>query len=264
MIIVAFFLARTAPLLIMKAWEGVKKDKLNIFKYLKRLLMTVYYLLSDFYVLYYVIYGLAAIAGLWLNVFFFFFHLFDVLVRYPVLLNVVLSVWKPKKMILYTYLLFIILMYGFSLFAYYQLKDSYPPGFCDSTWNCLITSMDMSFKYDGSLGGYFQSHWDSDEVPGHEHQISYLLIRFFFDNFYHILLMVIMINIVSGIIIDTFGSLREELQRYKHDLDNFCFICGFDIEAIEKNSKNNLGFKNHIKKDHYLWNYLFYIAYLKE
>jgi hypothetical protein len=138
-------------------------------------------------------------------------------------------------------------MYGFSLFAYYQLKDSYPPGFCDSTWNCLITSMDMSFKYDGSMGGYFQSHWDSDEVPGHEHQISYLLIRFFFDNFYHILLMVIMINIVSGIIIDTFGSLREELQRYKHDLDNFCFICGFDIEAIEKNSKNNLGFKNHIK-----------------
>lgn len=51
----------------------------------------------------------------------------------------------------------------------------------------------------------------------------------------------------SGIIIDTFGQLREELQSYENDLNNFCFICAFNSEVIEKNSENNRGFKTHIK-----------------
>jgi inositol 1,4,5-triphosphate receptor type 1/inositol 1,4,5-triphosphate receptor type 3 len=47
-----------------------------------------------------------------------------------------------------------------------------------------------------------------------------------------------MINIISGIIIDTFGTLRDSLGKYTYDLENYCFICGFDKETIEKSSKN--------------------------
>lgn len=74
--------------------------------------------------------------------------------------------------------------------------------------------------------------------------------------------MIIMINIVAGIIIDTFGTLREELNKYTFDLGNFCFICGFDKEKIEKSSRRLRGFEFHISDDHYMWNYLFYIAYI--
>lgn len=35
-----------------------------------------------------------------------------------------------------------------------------------------------------------------------------------------------MLNIVAGIIIDTFGSLREEEASKKEDILNYCFICG--------------------------------------
>lgn len=59
--------------------------------------------------------------------------------------------------------------------------------------------------------------------------------------------MIIMINIVSGIIIDTFGTLREELNKFNFDLENYCFICGFDKETIEKASRNQKGFLFHIK-----------------
>lgn len=55
--------------------------------------MTVVYLVTDFYVLYYLSYGFTAFLGTLYNPFFFAFHLFDVLVRYPVLLNVVKAVW---------------------------------------------------------------------------------------------------------------------------------------------------------------------------
>lgn len=38
---------------------------------------------------------------------------------------------------------------------------------------------------------------------------NYGIYRWFFDNGSNILLSIIMLNIVGGIIIDTFGSLRE-------------------------------------------------------
>ena len=93
MLIVLFFLAQTAPLIIKKAWVGWEKDKLNIVKYIRRLLLTIFYLLTDFYVLYYLVYGFTAFLGTFYHPFFFAFHLFDVLVRYPLLLNVVKAVW---------------------------------------------------------------------------------------------------------------------------------------------------------------------------
>ena len=52
--------------------------------------------------------------------------------------------------------------------------------------------------------------------------------RFAFDNLYNLLVMVIMLNIVSGIIIDNFGTLREEEKEFRHDIQNICFICGND------------------------------------
>ena len=95
-LIVAFFLSRNAPLLLEKAWSGVGKDKLNLASYLIRLLKTVYYFLSDFFALYYIMYGAAAVLGRFFHPFFFSFHLFEVMIRFPVLLNVVKSVWIPK------------------------------------------------------------------------------------------------------------------------------------------------------------------------
>jgi inositol 1,4,5-triphosphate receptor type 1/inositol 1,4,5-triphosphate receptor type 3 len=35
-----------------------------------------------------------------------------------------------------------------------------------------------------------------------------------------------MLNIVAGIIIDTFGSLREEESNKLSDMVEVCFICG--------------------------------------
>lgn len=96
-IIVAFFLSRNAPLLIEKAWVGASKDRFNLVKYLIRLLKTIWYLLTDFYVLYYLLYGAAAVFGTLYHPFLFAFHLFEVLIRFPVLLNVVKSVWIPRK-----------------------------------------------------------------------------------------------------------------------------------------------------------------------
>lgn len=50
--------------------------------------------------------------------------------------------------------------------------------------------------------------------------------RFFYDNTSNIILCWIMLNIIGGIIIDTFGSLREEEYGKLRDKEDNCFICG--------------------------------------
>lgn len=84
-------------------------------------------------------------------------------------------------------------------------------------------------------------------------------LRFFFDTALSIILTNIMLNIVTGIIIDEFGSLKDALNDRMEDISNVCFVCGIDREKFER---NNIDFDRHWKVEHYQWNYIFYIAYL--
>lgn len=38
----------------------------------------------------------------------------------------------------------------------------------------------------------------------------------------------ILLNIFSGIIIDTFGELRDDMNYRMYDLNNNCHICGLN------------------------------------
>lgn len=69
--------------------------------------------------------------------------------------------------------------------------------------------------------------------------------RFFYDNLFFLSLMIIMINIVSGIIIDTFGSIREEDKIFNEDINTICFICGYDKETIDRAFEKKDGFIIH-------------------
>ena len=99
-------------------------------------------MLTDFNVLYYLVYGFTGVLGLTIKPYFFAFHLFEVLMRYPELRNVLKSVWLGKKLLLFTFLLTIILVYAFSLFAYYILNEYYSEGDCYDTWACFLTTFD--------------------------------------------------------------------------------------------------------------------------
>lgn len=92
----------------------------------------------------------------------------------------------------------------------------------------------MVFKYDSGLGAFLTYTY---ATPG-QFSTGMIVLRWVFDNLFNLTLLIILINIVAGIIIDTFGSLREELGIYEYDLANHCFICGFDKETIEKESSN--------------------------
>ena len=65
--------------------------------------------------------------------------------------------------------------------------------------------------------------------------------RFAFDNTFNFILVILLVQMISGmwhftstlmemigIIIDTFAVLREEDAAREDDMNNYCFICGFD------------------------------------
>lgn len=94
---------------------------------------------------------------------------------------------------------------------------------------------------------------------------KYAVGRFIFDNTANIFLVIIMVNIVAGIIIDTFGSLREEESEKIRDIEDKCYICGNLKTTFDRLSDSSAGggFDQHIKINHYMWNYVFFMAYLK-
>ena len=71
--------------------------------------------------------------------------------------------------------------------------------------------------------------------------------RLIYDVTYFAFVTVIILNIIFGIIIDTFAGLRDEKNAMFDDMKNRCFICGLDRYLFEKNSD---GFDNHIERDH--------------
>ena len=74
-------------------------------------------------------------------------------------------------------------------------------------------------------------------------------------------MIIILLNAVFGIIIDSFSELRAHRKEVKKKNETECFICG--IERFKLDTKGG-GFVRHIKEHHNMWNYLRMITMLRE
>jgi hypothetical protein len=94
--------------------------------------------------------------------------------------------------------------------------------------------------------------WVDDQVPPE---------GIIFNFTYFIFINLILTAIITGIILDTFATLRSKDSDIKKDTLDRCFICNIDRDDFDK---LNLDFNEHIKKEHYMWSYLFFRVYLSE
>ena len=56
--------------------------------------------------------------------------------------------------------------------------------------------------------------------------------RFTFDMVYFIFMEILFANLVSGIMIDGFGSLKEADAEKDQDKQNFCYICALEKQEV--------------------------------
>ena len=81
-----------------------------------------------------------------------------------------------------------------------------------------------------------------------------------YDNVYNFMILILVIQLVAGIIIDTFSLMRESNETRDQEMKSECFICGQTREALEKKE----GYFVHTKTNHNIYDYVFFIGYLNQ
>uniref|UniRef100_A0A8C7CAV6 Inositol 1,4,5-trisphosphate receptor n=1 Tax=Oncorhynchus kisutch TaxID=8019 RepID=A0A8C7CAV6_ONCKI len=251
-------------------------------------------MILDVEFLYHLMYLIICSLGVFVHVFFYSLLLFDLVYREETLLNVIKSVTRNGRSIVLTAVLALILVYLFSIVGYIFFKDDFilevdripnttlapsgrairccvcinplpchsPSDFvedredgkertCDSLLMCIVTVLSHGLRSGGGVGDVLRK--PSKEEPLFAARVIYDLLFFF-------MVIIIVLNLIFGVIIDTFADLRSEKQKKEEVLKTTCFICGLERDKFDNKT---VTFEEHIKEEHNMWHYLFFIVLVK-
>ncbi|KAK6750287.1 hypothetical protein RB195_002332 [Necator americanus] len=122
---------------------------------------------------------------------------------------------------------------------------------CETLRMCIITTLNWGLRNGGGIGDVLRS-------VGPEENLFYY--RIIYDLSFFVVLIVIVLNLIFGVIIDTFGDLRTEKNDKEDVLKNSCFICGLERGKFDNRS---VTFEDHQAEEHNLWHYLYFIVWLQ-
>lgn len=170
--------------------------------------------------------------------------------------NVLRAVTQNGKSIMLTAALgaVVVWMYavvGFAVADTVFMQDDYPDDeipMCTDLFQCWISIFNAGLRK-GDIGEIMD-----DQIAVR----SPFLIFFQFS--YYVIVITVLLNVIFGIIIDTFGELRTTNNAKKSLLKNFCFVCGVDRSTLDTRGG---GFDRHCKYDHNIWKYVFMMVMLQ-
>uniref|UniRef100_A0A803YSI0 Inositol 1,4,5-trisphosphate receptor n=1 Tax=Meleagris gallopavo TaxID=9103 RepID=A0A803YSI0_MELGA len=241
-------------------------------------------MIMDVEFLYHVGYILTSVLGLFVHELFYSILLFDLIYREETLFNVIKSVTRNGRSILLTALLALILVYLFSIVGFLFLKDDFilevdrlpdskaqgEPNHgrtnhgpwclgkslpweraCDTLLMCIVTVLNHGLRNGGGVGDILRKP-SKDE--------SLFPARVVYDLLFFFIVIIIVLNLIFGVIIDTFADLRSEKQKKEEILKTTCFICGLERDKFDNKT---VSFEEHIKYEHNMWNYLYFIVLVR-
>jgi len=204
--------------------------------------------------LYHMSFMAASVLGFIFYGYFFCFHLLHICVDNDILGRVIKSVTQNSDSLLWVLALMIIIIYIYSLIAFAFLRESFTPEdgeWCDNEWQCFATSIRLGVMSGAGLGEVLEADQYDGLTP---------TLRGFYDVSFFIVITVIAMNVVFGIIVDTFSELREEKYAIRDAMENECFICSRKRSEFEQKSK---GFRHHTKHEHNMWAYIHFLMYVR-
>jgi inositol 1,4,5-triphosphate receptor type 1 len=122
---------------------------------------------------------------------------------------------------------------------------------CDSLIMCIITTLNQGLRNGGGIGDVLRPPSSAEPL---------FIFRVIYDLLFYFILIVITLNLIFGVIIDTFADLRSEKQQKDEIIRNTCFICGLERGAFDNRP---VSFDEHVKSEHNLWHYLYFIVLIK-
>ena len=209
--------------------------------------------------LYEVIFGLCAL--IFESKVFIVFTLLPVVYLNETLNSLLFIVRKNSKEILLLGFMSCIVMYTLANFAYFFYKkdyeqelDYFDDNVCDSLIFCFLTAVDYGLRARGGIG-------DSGSRISFLRSKTHYIGRIFIDDIFFLLIIVVMIDMLFGILVQTFLTMRDKDQKQKMDEQTSCFICNVNVDTLTRFHCHNL--KTHKTYVHDMWNYVEYIISLK-
>ena len=148
-------------------------------------------------------------------------------------------------------------IYAFTVFAFYYYPTDYPDNNCYSLLTWFTITADNFPKHGSGIGEYLKSSYN----PHDDNTIGIKYWRIIYDNLAYIIIVVFMNGIFTGIVVDTFGEIRDHEKELRDDEQSSCFIWGKSRKELEKED-NYKGFESHVKGKHNKWNYIYFVHYL--
>ena len=208
-----------------------------------------------------------------LSIFWIFFipcQLLFEITKSKIIQNVLYTFYLNGKSFIASFALALVVLLIYAIFGYYFLLETFAIDddildnysvysaksksiLCETTWECFINVVNFGLRNGGGIGDNINKYYDITK--------KYYYKRWVFDLFFFFLINVILLNLVFGILINTFSSIRDKLFEDKKDQESKCFVCNLEKVTIDKKGS---GFQFHILKEHNLWSYIFYFINLVE
>ena len=90
---------------------------------------------------------------------------------------------------------------------------------CDTLWMCIITTLNQGLRNGGGIGDVLRPPSSSE---------PFYTLRLIYDMLFFFVVIIIVLNLIFGVIIDTFADLRTEKTNKEEIIKNTCFICGLE------------------------------------
>ncbi|XP_064599288.1 inositol 1,4,5-trisphosphate receptor type 1-like [Liolophura sinensis] len=223
----------------------------------------------SFTTFYYMVFLAMSVGGTFYHGYFFAFHLLNIVNNNQLLSGVIKAVTMNGMSLLWVAVLGLVVIYVYALIGFALFRASFDPEgnmYCDTLFRCTVTVLRFGLIGDMFEMGTFRGR--SSVIAPHEMKIHESLGTF--DNFwpvvlYHvsffIFITTIGLNIIFGIIVDTFSELRDLKWRAESDMKDTCFVCSRNSYDFEHHGK---GFDHHVRNEHNMWSYVFFMIHLED
>jgi len=154
-----------------------------------------------------------------------------------------------------TLLLGLLVMYIWMIIGFASLRQEHQDDSCRNLFSCFLAYMYSAIRGDGIM-----TLMDDIRVPNNVIDAfeggRFVLLRVIFDITHFFIFILILIAIITGIVIDSFSSLREESDNMAEDLRTKCFVCNLDKFPLDQ---DGIGFDRHVRQEHNPRWYLFFL-----
>jgi hypothetical protein len=202
------------------------------------------------------VWSISCYLGLTGNYWGYGFLLLEIVFQKEELRNVIKAIVIPARPLMLTFIVGMEIMYIYALVAFYRFRDDYD-GSCQELKDCIVTTVYQGFRQD--IGSAI-----APVAPGDKLWYP----RVAFDLSYFLIITTVLMNVIFGIILDTFGALRDETQERGEYMRQHTFISTIPRQDVDKvaqkmnvNNGDGYGFLETQKHDR--WKYLNFLFYLQ-